>query len=130
MPTIEQLATLIGALFTGGGVLTGIVAWSNNKTKEPIERETAQVANAAAISNTANSLLKTVYENMQKQDAKLQAQDEKIQEQDSKIQEQDRKILEQEGKLEILRAWDAWYDVLHQEWPTLKQEDYPPERPN
>lgn len=115
----EWLLTLLLAVVAPGGIITGILLYRREAKKAPIDRSDAQVAQALAISTTANALFQTV-------NAKLGEQDKKLENQDQKIE-----VLERERDLYVRRlsAWERWYARFVNEWQIHRLKEFAPEPP-
>ena len=51
----STILVVLTAVFGGGGVLTGILAWRKDARQGPVDKQTAQVADALTMSQTASS---------------------------------------------------------------------------
>lgn len=125
--TPELLVALVTAILGAGGLITGVVAWRKDARQGPVDKQTAQVADAVAVSQAATNWV-------QYQDEKMRSQDEKIQKQDARIAvlvgRVDALTLSQVDLRERVEAWVDWYDDLRNGWSFHKQRDEAPEPPN
>jgi len=99
------LIPLVAVVLGSGGVTGAFVLLRKEARQAPIEWQTAQVANAAAVSEAAQGLVVMVNARLAIQDAKVEAQDAKI----------DR--------------WDNWYFDLRTGWPVHRLRDTAPPPP-
>ena len=112
MWTSETLITLLTALLGGGGLVTALAAWRRDAKKGPIDAQTAQVADAVAVSEVATGW---------------------VQYQDEKMRDQDAKIASMSLKLDLVstlaQEWDTWYMDLDVRWPYHRNQSSPPRPP-
>ena len=124
--SVQELLLLLAAVFGGGGVLTGLLAWRKDARQGPIDRSTAQVANSVALSETAMAWV-------QYQDEKMKIQDEKTQKmaiQISELSERNDNLSERVCRTESrLSGWNFWYDDLSGRWSYHREQDNPPAKP-
>lgn len=116
----EWALTLTLAIVAPGGIITGILLYRREGKKAPIERQDVQVAQALAISTTANALFTTVTNRLAEQDAKVAAQDLKIETLETKNDRSDTR----------LRLWDSWYAGVVTNWQIVRLKDAAPPPPN
>ena len=124
--SVQELLLILAAVFGGGGVLTGLLAWRKDARQGPIDRSTAQVANSVALSETAMAWV-------QYQDEKMKIQDEKTHRmavQISELSERNDSLTERVGRTESrLSGWNFWYDDLSGRWSYHREQDNPPAKP-
>ena len=124
--SVQELLLLLAAVFGGGGVLTGLLAWRKDARQGPIDRSTAQVANSVALSETAMAWV-------QYQDEKMKIQDEKTHKmsvQISELSERNDSLSERVSRTESrLSGWNFWYDDLSGRWSYHREQDNPPAKP-
>lgn len=124
--SVQELLLILAAVFGGGGVLTGLLAWRKDARQGPIDRSTAQVANSVALSETAMAWV-------QYQDEKMKIQDEKTHRmavQISELSERNDSLTERVGRTESrLSGWNFWYDDLRGRWSYHREQDNPPAKP-
>lgn len=89
----------------GGGLITGLVAWRRDVKRGPIESQTAQVADAVAVSTAANQLVQTVMARLKETDDKL---------------DQVRTVVDR---------WGTWYADLTAHWQVHRTKEHPPAPP-
>ena len=114
---------VLAILFGVGGPFSALLAWRSEARKGPIERSTAKVAEATAISTTANELLKTVFTRMNEQDARASAQDDRIKELHNDLVATNNRLDK------ITFTWNAWYLDLRDDWDTHRAKDEAPPPP-
>lgn len=114
-----QLLVLIGSLIGSGGLLTGIVAWRADVRKGPVDKQTAQVADAVAVSNTAVNWVQYQDKKILEQDARLTVQAARIDELFARLDRQERR----------LSGWGYWYEDLDGRWQHHREQDKPPAKP-
>lgn len=119
----EWVLTLITIIFSGGGLLTAIVAWRRDQRQGPVEAQTAQVADAMVLSNAASDLVKTLTERQKEFETRIEAK-ETIWE--AKLDAQDEKI---DGLQSRVDAWIFWYNDLKVNWFLHRVKDDPPVPP-
>lgn len=124
--SVQELLLILAAVFGGGGVLTGLLAWRKDARQGPIDRSTAQVANSVALSETAMAWV-------QYQDEKMKIQDEKTHRmavQISELSASNDNLTERVSRTESrLSGWNFWYDDLRGRWPYHREQDNPPAKP-
>ena len=124
--SVQELLLILAAVFGGGGVLTGLLAWRKDARQGPIDRSTAQVANSVALSETAMAWV-------QYQDEKMKIQDEKTHKmaiQISELSERNDNLSERVSRTESrLSGWNFWYDDLSGRWSYHREQDNPPAKP-
>ena len=124
--SVQELLLILAAVFGGGGVLTGLLAWRKDARQGPIDRSTAQVANSVALSETAMAWV-------QYQDEKMKIQDEKTHKmaiQISELSERNDNLTERVSRTESrLSGWNFWYDDLSGRWSYHREQDNPPAKP-
>lgn len=124
--SVQELLLILAAVFGGGGVLTGLLAWRKDARQGPIDRSTAQVANSVALSETAMAWV-------QYQDEKMKIQDEKTHRmavQISELSERNDSLTERVSRTESrLSGWNFWYDDLSGRWSYHREQDNPPAKP-
>ena len=124
--SVQELLLILAAVFGGGGVLTGLLAWRKDARQGPIDRSTAQVANSVALSETAMAWV-------QYQDEKMKIQDEKTHRmalQISELSASNDNLTERVSRTESrLSGWNFWYDDLHGRWSYHREQDNPPAKP-
>lgn len=118
-PTMPDWLLSLTAIVFSGGFLTALIAWRRDKRLGPIEAQTAQVADAVAISAAAAGLAKL-------NDEREARRDEKLEEQDAKIENLTTLV----GSLrhEVAR-WGYWYSDLTYRWPYHRLQEQPPPPP-
>ena len=112
MWTSETLITLLTALLGGGGLVTALAAWRRDAKKGPIDAQTAEVADAVAVSEVATGW--------------VQYQDEKMRDQDAKIASLALKL---DSVSTLAQEWDTWYKDLDVRWPYHRDQSTPPRPP-
>lgn len=110
--TDNWVLTILTFVFGVGGPLGVYVMVRKELRQSPIDYNTAQVADAVAISSAARGLVDTFSMRLSIQDAKLAAQDDKIAEQNKRID-----------------SWDDWYSDLSYRWDFHKLKPAPPPPP-
>lgn len=124
--SVQELLLILAAVFGGGGVLTGLLAWRKDARQGPIDRSTAQVANSVALSETAMAWV-------QYQDEKMKIQDEKTHRmavQIAELSERNDSLTERVSRTESwLSGWNFWYDDLRGRWSYHREQDNPPAKP-
>ena len=124
--SVQELLLILAAVFGGGGVLTGLLAWRKDARQGPIDRTTAQVANSVALSETAMAWV-------QYQDEKMKIQDEKTHRmalQISELSASNDNLTERVSRTESrLSGWNFWYDDLSGRWSYHREQDNPPAKP-
>ena len=124
--SVQEMLLILAAVFGGGGVLTGLLAWRKDARQGPIDRSTAQVANSVALSETAMAWV-------QYQDEKMKVQDEKTHRmaiQISELSERNDNLTERVSRTESrLSGWNFWYDDLSGRWSYHREQDNPPAKP-
>lgn len=119
----EWLLPTLTIIFGAGGPFVGFMAWRSEARKEPIDRQTAKVAEATAISTTANELLKTVIDRMNEQDRRAGAQDDQIR---GLRQE----LMSTNARLDkITYTWNSWYLDLRDDWDMHRTKNEAPPPP-
>ena len=113
----EWLTTILVVIIGPGGILTAWLLYRREDKKAPIERIDAQVAQAIAMSTTANAMYQTVTAHSATQDKKIETQDGKIQ------------TLEEKADFQELRInkWVNWYhyDIVTG-WPIHRLKETAP----
>ena len=124
---------VLTAVFGGGGVLTGILAWRKDARQGPVDKQTAQVADALAVSQAASSWVQYQDEKMKIQDEKMIVQDEKTHRmalQISELSASNDNLTERVSRTEsLLSGWNFWYDDLSGRWSYHREQDNPPAKP-
>lgn len=98
-----QAIGAIAALLTA--VVTSIIAFVKDRRSAPIDRKTAELATTTVITDASKSTVETV----------LLV---------TKMIEDDLKEARKE-----LRGWEKWYSILSDTWGTVRQQKYPPVKP-
>ena len=131
--SVQELLLILAAVFGGGGVLTGLLAWRKDARQGPIDKSTAHVANSVALSETAMAWVQYQDEKMKIQDEKLVAQDEKTHRmalQISELSAGNDNLTERVSRTESrLSGWNFWYDDLSGRWSYHREQDNPPAKP-
>ena len=131
--SVQELLLILAAVFGGGGVLTGLLAWRKDARQGPIDRSTAQVANSVALSETAMAWVQYQDEKMKIQDEKMKVQDEKTHGmalQISELSASNDNLTERVSRTESrLSGWNFWYDDLRGRWSYHREQDNPPAKP-
>ena len=129
----STILVVLTAVFGGGGVLTGILAWRKDARQGPIDKQTAQVADALAVSQAASSWVQYQDEKMKIQDEKMIVQDEKTHRmalQISELSASNDNLTERVSRTESrLSGWNFWYDDLSGRWSYHREQDNPPAKP-
>lgn len=109
----EWIVPLLTILLGGGGLITAIAAWRKDAKKAPIEAQTAQVADALAVSHAAATWVET-------QEKRTAAQDIKI----------DKLVIEMGLLRDELFGWQFWYTgELVANWDNHRAKEDPPPPP-
>lgn len=109
----EWLLQFLTIILGAGGVITAIAAWRKDAKKAPVEAQTAQIADAVAISHAAAGMVEL-------QDKRNAAQDAKI----------DKLIVEINLIKEELFGWRLWYTGdLVANWREHREKEEPPPPP-
>lgn len=107
--SIETGIAIVTFLFGIGGPVGVYVLLRKEMRQAPIEYQTAQVADAVAVSAAARGLVDTV-------NSRLGVQDEKV----DRITQENERLRHREGK------WWFWYDDLEDDWDTHREGPNPP----
>ena len=110
--SIETGIAIVTFLFGIGGPVGVYVLLRKEMRQAPIEYQTAQVADAVAVSSAARGLVDTV-------NSRLEVQDEKV----DRITRENERLRHREGK------WWFWYDDLGDDWDTHREGPNPPPPP-
>ena len=97
--------TVVLTTIGGGGLVTALVAWRRDVKRGPVEAQTAQVADAVAVSAVANELVKTVM-------ARLKETDDKVEKLQNRVD-----------------RWGTWYADLVGNWFRYREQGHPPAPP-
>lgn len=109
----DWIITLLTLIIGSSGLIAALAAWRRDAKKAPIEAQTAQVADAIAVSHAAASLIEI-------QNAKFAGQDTKI----------DKLIAELDNLRNQLYAWQIWYNTdLVANWDIHRIKENPPAPP-
>lgn len=126
----DWVLPLLGILFGGGGPFVAFLAWRSEARKAPIDRSTAKVAEATAISTTANELLKTVISRMNEQDNRASKQDDRASAQDDQIRNLRQELMATNTRLDrITYTWNNWYLDLKEDWDMHRTKNEAPPPP-
>ena len=123
----DWVVPLIVALFSTGGVGGVFVLLRKEFRQAPVERETAMVANAMAVSTGYKELVNVVNARLAIQDAKVDAQDQKIYSQDTII---GGLRAETQTLRDELRKWTLWYAGFVNNWFEHRKGESAPPPPN
>lgn len=109
----DWIVTLLTLIIGSSGLVAALAAWRKDAKKAPVEAQTAQVADAIAVSHAAASM-------MEIQNAKFANQDAKI----------DKLVAELDNLRNQLYAWQIWYNTdLVANWDIHRIKENPPSPP-
>lgn len=115
----STILVVLTAVFGGGGVFTGILAWRKDARQGPVDKQTAQVADALAVSQAASSWVQYQDEKMNRQEARI-----------TELADRNEELFQRVGNLEVrLTGWVRWWDDLNQRWHHHRLQDTPPAKP-
>ena len=119
----EWILPMLTIIFGGGGLITAIVGWRKDRRQGPVDVQSAQVANAAALSNAASGLIATLTDRQNDFEERLSA----------KEQLWEQKLAAQDEKIEHLQShidtWMLWYNDLKANWFVHREKSSPPHPP-
>lgn len=125
------LLPVLTFMFGIGGPAGVYVLLRKEMRQTPIEYNTAQVADAVAVSQTANALASTVMTRLAQQDQRSEAQDRQIGELRKESDAHRQRADELEERVEeVENKWGNWYVDLKIRWPFHRQQEEPPPPPN
>lgn len=108
----EWILQLLPYIFSAG-FITAIGAWIRDAKKAPIEAQTAQIADAIAISNAASGLVKIQNDRTAEQDAKI-----------------DKLVNDMHELRSEVFIWQVWYSGdLVVNWATHRKKEVAPPAP-
>lgn len=110
--TDNWLLTLFSFVFGLGGPLGVYILVRKELRQTPIEYNTAQVADAIAVSTASRSLMDTMMSRLSQQDDKINGQGTRI-----------------EKLTRIVEGWDDFYDDLSFRWEVHRTKPTPPPPP-
>ena len=116
---MPEWVVIVTALFGGGGVLTGLLAWRRDALRGPVEVATSQIANAVAVSEAASNWVEY-------QDAKMKEQEARFQLYEVRLSNQEKIVSEMQHDL---AGWGGWYMDLKTRWPFHQSQQHPPRPP-
>ena len=116
---MPEWVVIVTALFGGGGVLTGLLAWRRDALRGPVEVATSQIANAVAVSEAASNWVEY-------QDAKMKEQEARFQLYEVRLSNQEKIVSEMQHDL---AGWGGWYMDLKTRWHFHQRQEYPPPSP-
>ena len=108
----DWLLPLLTVVLGGGGMVTAIATWRRDAEKGPVEAQTAQVADAVALSNAAAGWVKIADERQAKLNEKV-----------------DVLVEELEDLRQAVSSWGFWYSDLTFRWPYHRLQEQPPPPP-
>lgn len=109
---LQEIITILTAIIGPAGLISGFLAWRKDKNQGPIDKNTADIANAAVISAAAAGLVQTMQDRMN-------AQEERLNELDKKVS----------NLSLVISNWRSWYQDLQVRWNYHKTKPTPPPAP-